>query len=64
MIKRYLVFVYDTHYPAGGWGDLGLQTDSLDDAKAFARKKDGEGLNVDLIDTHVSDGAELDWRRG
>lgn len=62
-MKRFLVFVYDSHYPSGGWNDLELQTDSLEEAKTFAKLR-GETLFADIIDTQTGDGEIVDWRTG
>lgn len=34
-MKRYLVFTYDTYYPAGGMNDLKETTDDLEEAKSL-----------------------------
>lgn len=39
-LGRYLVFMYDTWYPAGGWKDYRASFVDRDDAIAFARKQE------------------------
>lgn len=37
-MKRFLLFAYDSHYPAGGWGDFMGSFDTLDEARAAYSK--------------------------
>jgi len=45
MIKKYLIFAYDDHYPDGGVCDFYKSVDSLDEAQEIA-----ESLTFDNID--------------
>jgi endonuclease IV len=34
-MKRYLLFLGDTYYPRGGWGDYQMDFDTLEEAKQY-----------------------------
>ena len=44
-LERYLVFAYDRHYPAGGWGDFQGSFPDLESARAC-----GEGAGYDYYE--------------
>lgn len=50
MMYRYLVFAYDTYYPAGGLADLKFKTDNFEEAEAKAEELRQAWDHVDLED--------------
>lgn len=54
MIARYLVFAADHFYPACGWEDFVLSTDSLDEARATLK---------DYVNIHEDDPRAGVWFR-
>lgn len=38
-MKRYLVFLFDSYYPDGGWGDFADSFDDLNESISFARDR-------------------------
>lgn len=51
-VKRFLVFVYDEYYPAGGWGDLLGSYDTIAEAVSagLAEKRREHRDFVDIVD--------------
>ncbi len=47
-MKRYLAFVMDHYYPAGGWNDLKGSYDTLEQAKANTMVSNGQ--SADIVD--------------
>lgn len=52
-LKRFLVFVYEDHYPAGGWGDFVGSFGTLAEAQAVASKC--EWKNADIVDSGIGE---------
>lgn len=48
-MKRYLLFVGEYYYPAGGWDDFSASFDTIDEAKAAAPNNSVDWWHV--IDT-------------
>lgn len=51
-MHNYLVFVYDTYYPAGGWNDLVGSYETLEEAIEQAARDAGSGdwKNYHIVD--------------
>lgn len=56
-IKRFVLFDYDSYYPAGGWGDFEGSFDTLDEARAAA--KEGKRDHQDIIDLQTGESVSL-----
>lgn len=50
MIKKYIVFAWDDHYPAGGLGDMRSSHETLEEARAVARRLEALHGNSEIID--------------
>jgi len=48
-MKKYLCFVYDRHYPCGGFNDFIGEADSIEEAKKMCIYDD-DNLEVQIID--------------
>lgn len=50
-MKRYMLFAFETYYPAGGSGDVRGEYDTLDEAKEYAAKNLYETIEVlDMVE--------------
>lgn len=57
-MKRYLLFIFETYYPSGGFLDYGGSFDTVEEAKSHVLnlKKDDPFLeNVQIVDSETEE---------
>lgn len=54
-MKRYLVFIYDSLYPCGGYEDFRESFNNFKDAKNFAKKNKFDNDRIQIVDIFSGD---------
>lgn len=48
-MRQYLVFIYESYYPEGGWNDFCGDFDTVEEAKQFVQQQ-ARGKNHHIVD--------------